>query len=302
MTARNFDEALRRVLREEGGYTAHPSDPGGPTNFGITIHDARKYWKSSATADDVKALPLEVAKWIYRHKYWDAMRCDELPDGIDYCVFDYGVNSGIGRAPKVLRRVLGLPDNAPFKDVQAKLSDPSPSAVRDGSVKADPSPSAVRDGSVKADPSPSAVRDGSVKADPSPSAVRVGSAKIIDAISDERLRFLMRLKTWPTFGRGWGARVVRVRLAAQSMAKRQPVTGEIPAPAPGKGQVPVNVPGQVSTTGGVIVAGGGAVNEAAQSGAGALTVTLIVLAVIAASVGAFVFWRWRQKRQQEAPA
>ena len=48
---------------------------------------------------------------IYRTSYWDALRCDELPAGVDYAIFDYGVNSGIGRSGKVLRRVVGLPDD-----------------------------------------------------------------------------------------------------------------------------------------------------------------------------------------------
>ena len=111
MAASSYDDALRRVLAHEGGYTDHPSDPGGPTNFGITIHDYRKYRKPDATAADVKAMRLADAKAIYRAKYWDAMRCGELPAGVDYAVFDYGVNSGIGRAPKVLQRVVGVPDD-----------------------------------------------------------------------------------------------------------------------------------------------------------------------------------------------
>src|SRR5258705_5153236 len=101
MTASSYDEALRRVIVHEGGYSNHPTDPGGPTNWGITIHDARAYWKTEATAADVRSMPVEVAKDIYRSKYWDAMRCDDLPAGVDYAVFDYGVNSGIGRAVRV---------------------------------------------------------------------------------------------------------------------------------------------------------------------------------------------------------
>lgn len=108
MAAANYDEALRRLLVHEGGYTHHPSDPGGPTNFGITIHDYRKYIKASATAADVRMMRLADAKAIYKSKYWDAQRCDELPSGVDYAVFDYGVNSGIGRSAKVLQRVCGL--------------------------------------------------------------------------------------------------------------------------------------------------------------------------------------------------
>jgi len=106
-----YDEALRRLLAHEGGYSDHPSDPGGPTKYGITIHDYRRYVKPNATAADVRAMTIDEAKAIYRKRYWDALCCDDLPAGIDYAVFDYGVNSGIGRSGKVLRRVLGLPDN-----------------------------------------------------------------------------------------------------------------------------------------------------------------------------------------------
>ena len=68
--------------------------------------------KPNAAAADVRAMKLDEAKSIYRHKYWDSQRCDELPAGVDYVIFDYGVNSGIGRSGKVLRRALELPDNS----------------------------------------------------------------------------------------------------------------------------------------------------------------------------------------------
>ena len=108
MAASSYDDSLRRLLAHEGGYTNHPADPGGPTNFGITISDYRKYVKPNATAADVQAMRLDAAKAIYRAKYWDALRCDDLPAGVDYCVFDYGVNSGIARSARVLQRVLGV--------------------------------------------------------------------------------------------------------------------------------------------------------------------------------------------------
>ena len=110
MAASTYDEALRRLLLHEGGYTNHPSDPGGPTSYGVTIADYRRYVKPNATAADVKAMKLDEAKAIYRRRYWDAQRCDELPGGVDYSILDYGVNSGIGRSGKVLRRIVGLPD------------------------------------------------------------------------------------------------------------------------------------------------------------------------------------------------
>ena len=113
MAASSYDEALTRLLAHEGGYSNHPSDPGGPTNFGITIDDYRKYLKPNATAADVRAMKVGEAKAIYRSKYWDAMRCDELAPGVDYCIFDYAVNSGTGRAPKVLQRLVRCAGHRP---------------------------------------------------------------------------------------------------------------------------------------------------------------------------------------------
>lgn len=106
MTASSYPIAIAHVLASEGGYVNHKDDPGGPTNFGVTLADARHYWKSNATAADVKAMPLDAAKQIYRAHYWNAMSCDALPAGVDYCVFDYGVNSGVGRSARVLQKLV----------------------------------------------------------------------------------------------------------------------------------------------------------------------------------------------------
>lgn len=110
MASQNYVRCEANVLLSEGGYTNDPQDKGGPTNWGITIYDARAYWKKNATAEDVRAMPRSVAQDIYRAKYWNALNCDGLPAGLDYVEFDYGVNSGISRSGKVLRRVLDLPD------------------------------------------------------------------------------------------------------------------------------------------------------------------------------------------------
>lgn len=101
----NYQYALTEMLKDEGGYTNDPKDPGGPTNFGITIADYRKYIKPNATATDVKNMKVEEAKSVYKPKYWDAVNGDGLPSGVDYCVFDYGVNSGVNRANKILAKL-----------------------------------------------------------------------------------------------------------------------------------------------------------------------------------------------------
>lgn len=105
----NREQAIKETLKWEGGYTNHPSDPGGPTNWGITIADAKKYWKKDASASDVKAMPLDVAVSIYTTKYWKTpyYDCDKLDSGVDLTVFDFGVNSGPSRAKKYLDLSIG---------------------------------------------------------------------------------------------------------------------------------------------------------------------------------------------------
>lgn len=115
------------VLKHEGGYTNEAADPGGPTKYGITIWDARKYWRPKATADDVKAMPLDVAIDIYDKHYWDPLRCDDLPSGVDYVVYDYGINSGIARPPLVLQRMFGLTETKMMGEItldRVRKTDP----------------------------------------------------------------------------------------------------------------------------------------------------------------------------------
>lgn len=107
----NYERCLAEVLEQEGGYSNDPGDPGGPTKYGITIWDARMYWRHGATAADVRSMPLDIAKQIYHAKYWNAISGDDLPGGVDLAVFDYGVNSGIHRAAMVLQRLAGVVDD-----------------------------------------------------------------------------------------------------------------------------------------------------------------------------------------------
>lgn len=104
----NFDRALSAVLRHEGGWADHPKDPGGPTNQGITLATFRKWVKRDGTAEDLKKITREQVAHIYRKHYWNAVKGDELPGGIDYAVFDFAVNSGPVTAAKHLQRVLGV--------------------------------------------------------------------------------------------------------------------------------------------------------------------------------------------------
>jgi lysozyme family protein len=203
MSASSYDEALARLLVHEGGYSNHPSDPGGPTNWGITLRDARAYWKQDATATDVRNLPRAVAKNIFRTKYWAALSCDELPAGVDYAVFDYGVNSGIGRAAKVLQRLLGLHSASKTKGRRRPSS--------------------------RTDAVDALVVDGIVGPRTLAAAACADAGRLIDAICDERLAFLQGLRTWSVFGNGWGRRVREVRAAALAMAACKVAACKVPA-------------------------------------------------------------------------
>lgn len=134
MSSKNWPIFQKGVIAHEGSkYTdgVNPYDPGGPTRYGITLATARQYWKKTATAEDIKTLSLSVALSIYKARYWDAVRGDDLPGGVDYSTGDYGVNSGIGRAGKVLRRLVSLPDNTSVIDatVLAAVAKRDPAAL-----------------------------------------------------------------------------------------------------------------------------------------------------------------------------
>lgn len=127
-----YDAAMTRgVFPWEGGYTNDANDPGGPTNWGITIADARAYWKPTASAADVKSMPKSMAEDIYRKHYAIPIRYDDLPAGVDISVLDYAINSGVGRSGKVLRRLVGLPDNtsAVTDEVIAAVKKRDPKAL-----------------------------------------------------------------------------------------------------------------------------------------------------------------------------
>lgn len=104
----NFNDCLTRLLKDEGGFTNDPRDPGGATNFGITLKDYQLYINKNGTASSVRDMTVDQAKTIYKSKYWDALDCDNLPSGVDYTCFDYGVNSGLGRPRKDLVKFKGL--------------------------------------------------------------------------------------------------------------------------------------------------------------------------------------------------
>lgn len=113
MARTRFDICLEAVLRHEGGYADHPSDPGGATNMGIT-HKTLAQWRGVSPwwalgKDAVRNLGRAEAAEIYRSRYWNTVNAEALPAGLDLAVFDFAVNSGPDRAVRMLQAALGVP-------------------------------------------------------------------------------------------------------------------------------------------------------------------------------------------------
>ncbi len=165
----NFDKSLAELLKHEGGFVNHPSDPGGATNLGVTQAVWEDWIDRAVSEENMKALTPNKVAPLYREMYWDRIKGDKLPSGVDYCVFDAAVNSGASRAAKWLQTTVG------------------------------------------------AVADGAIGEQTMKQVLLTNPLMLIDKYSANRLAFLQRLSTWPTFGKGWERRVEEVRVTALKM-------------------------------------------------------------------------------------
>jgi len=179
----NFDKCLSITLRHEGGWADDPRDPGGATMKGVTIGTYAQFKGRKVTKDELRNISDADLRTIYRRNYWDKVRGDDLPAGLDLVAFDGAVNSGPARGARWVQQGLGV--------------------AADGKI----GPATIA----------------AAKAVPASSAIA--------ASCDARLDFLHRLKTWPTFGKGWQRRVDDIRRQAVAMVTSTPVAVS-PAPDP----------------------------------------------------------------------
>jgi lysozyme family protein len=117
-----FHQAVELVLQHEGGFVEHPRDPGGATKFGITRETLSRARGYPVSVEDVRELTRVEAVAVYRRLYWDVLRADELPPGIELAVFDLAVNSGPVRAVRMLQNVLGVPADGIIGPVTLKAA------------------------------------------------------------------------------------------------------------------------------------------------------------------------------------
>ena len=104
----NFEECMARLLAHEGGYVWHAEDPGGETNFGVTRAVYEQYVGRQVMDGEMEGLTHDDVYPIYKENYWDRVRGDDLPSGVDWAVFDFCVNSGVSRSAKALQRIVGV--------------------------------------------------------------------------------------------------------------------------------------------------------------------------------------------------
>lgn len=124
---------MTALLKHEGGYVNHPADPGGMTNLGVTQRVWEDWVGHPVEEKEMRALTPAIVAPMYKKKYWDKVRGDDLPTGVDLAVFDFAVNSGPGRAAKMLQRVLGLPEDGAIgpKTLAAAVSVDSSKLIDD---------------------------------------------------------------------------------------------------------------------------------------------------------------------------
>lgn len=218
----NFDKSYDIERRYEGGNVDHPADPGGRTSRGVIqrVYDGYRSRNGLPLRDVFKATEAEI-KAIYRLQYWDVIRGDELPSGIDLVVFDGAVNSGPRQSVKWLQRALKV------QRVDGQIGEATLGACK-------------------------AAKDHDA---------------IIASICDQRMAFLKQLRHWPTFRKGWTARVSNLRKIGQAWAAGS--VGPPPTPvAPMEGGSNKAEPEDISKptvapeTSGAATAGGGIITGA----------------------------------------
>ena len=103
----NFDKCLAMLLEHEGGYVNSKHDRGGMTNLGVTKRVYDEWIGRESTEQEMRDLTPDDVAPIYKKNYWDRVKGDQLPSGVDWCAFDWAVNSGSGRPAKAIQRAVG---------------------------------------------------------------------------------------------------------------------------------------------------------------------------------------------------
>ncbi len=175
---KSIDQMIDDILRREGGYVDDPVDRGGATNWGITIGTLSDWLGRSATKDEVRNLPRETARDIYRQWYYIRPHINVLPPELQPQMFDMAVNHGPSGAVRILQSLVNDLD-IPQIQVDGLIGHETRSAV--GSL-----------------------------------AARLGWERLNNALVDERKSFYRRIirndPSQKRFERGWLSRAEEFRV------------------------------------------------------------------------------------------
>lgn len=127
---KNFDKCLEMLLKHEGGFVNHPKDPGGMTNLGVTKRVYERWLGRQVTEAEMRALTPEDVAPIYKKNYWDKVKADDLPSGVDWAAFDWAVNSGAARPAKAIQKAVGAAvDGAIGPNTLAAIKEADPKKI-----------------------------------------------------------------------------------------------------------------------------------------------------------------------------
>jgi lysozyme family protein len=111
----NFEEAFKRLIGNEGGYTDDQRDPGNWTGGRVGAGQLKgtKFGLAANTYPDldIKNLTLEDAKAIYYRDWWLKIGADQLDPAIVFQLWDFAVNAGMSTSKRALQRAVGVADD-----------------------------------------------------------------------------------------------------------------------------------------------------------------------------------------------
>lgn len=125
-----YDQAFERLIGHEGGFQRDPADRGNWTGGAVGKGDLNgtKYGISAMSypAEDIQNLTLERAKALYLRDFWNPAGCTAVSPAIRFDLFDAAVNSGVGRAVRLLQRACNAAEDGQLgpKTLQALSSMP----------------------------------------------------------------------------------------------------------------------------------------------------------------------------------
>jgi lysozyme family protein len=109
---KKYEWAFTVLAQHEGGFVDHSNDPGGATNYGVSLRWLKQEGididnDGDVDEDDVRAITPSKSKQLYKKYFWEPAKCDEIKSyTIATKIFDCAVNMGQRQAYKIAQRAV----------------------------------------------------------------------------------------------------------------------------------------------------------------------------------------------------